>query len=106
MLNANPLAALAPGVGQSSYVQLVISAQTQYGGIGYPAPQTVAITLFPAPDRAIGAVNLPAVRHPPLVRLWHFISDHEIEVFAVISLVAAFTVFKMLTHGRRGDGEI
>jgi hypothetical protein len=107
LFNANPTVVLAPGVGQSSYVQLVISTQTQFGGINYLAPQSVTITLFPALNRAVGAGNaLLPVRHPPLVRLWHFISDHKKETFVVALFAVAFVAFKMLAHGRGGEGDL
>lgn len=97
LFNINPTSPLAPGMGQSSYIQLIVSTQTQFEGMIYPAPQSITITLFPAPNRGAGTPNaLPPVQTSPIIRLKHFISNHRKKVYVFGIALFLFILYEML----------
>lgn len=97
LFNSNPKLPLTAGIGQSSYVQLIVSTQTQFGGITYTHPQSITITLFPAPNRAVGAPNaLPPVQtSSSLPCLRHFISDHRKKLYVFGMALLLFILYEM-----------
>lgn len=86
-------------MGQSSYVQLIVSTQTRFGGVIYSALQSITITLFPAPNRTADAPNaLPSVQaSPPLIRLKHFVSNHRKTAYIFGMALFLFILYEIFT---------
>lgn len=97
LYNINPKLPLAAEMGQSSYIQLIVSTQTQFGGVIYPAPQSITITLFPAPNRVVGSPDaLPSVQTSSLLtRLKHSISNHRKKLYVLGMTLFLFILYKM-----------
>lgn len=90
---------------QSTYVQLIVSAQTKYSNVIHREAQSVLVTLFPAPHRPVGNRDaLAPVMYPRLTRLKHFLYENRTKIAVSMVVISAF-LFVMYQLTRSGfDG--